>query len=76
MTIQARLLKGSLLTGSGALEKSGVLEQAAFLRLYDKYFPRVYNDARYCCGDAEAADDLAAQTFERALAQRNFYANH
>ena len=37
------------------------------MRLYDEYFPRVYNYVRYRCGDAEAADDLAAQTFERAL---------
>lgn len=73
MTIQARLLKGSLLTGSGVLEKTGGLEQVAFLRLYDEYFPRVYNYARYRCGDAEAADDLTAQTFERALAHLEDY---
>lgn len=73
MTVQARYLKGTLLTGSGALEKAGGPEQVAFLRLYDEYFPRVYNYARYRCGDAETADDLAAQTFERALAHLKDY---
>ena len=34
---------------------------------YDHYFPRVYNDVRYRVGDAETADDLTAQVFERAL---------
>jgi RNA polymerase sigma-70 factor (ECF subfamily) len=33
----------------------------------------VYNYARYRCGDAETADDLAAQTFERALAHLSGY---
>jgi RNA polymerase sigma-70 factor (ECF subfamily) len=73
MTIQARLLKGSLLTGSEALDKTGGPEQVAFLRLYDEYFPRLYNYARYRCGDAETADDLAAQAFERALAHLKDY---
>jgi RNA polymerase sigma factor (sigma-70 family) len=47
------------------------LASADFLRLYDEYFPRVYNYIRYRCanlGDGVAtADDLTAATFERAL---------
>jgi RNA polymerase sigma-70 factor (ECF subfamily) len=73
MTVQARLLKGNLLAGSSMLEKAGGSEQVAFLRLYDEYFPRVYNYARYRCGDAATADDLTAQTFERALAHLKNY---
>jgi len=73
MTVQARISKGFLLTGSGILERTGGSEQLAFVRLYDEYFPRVYNYARYRCGDAEAADDLAAQTFERALSHLKDY---
>jgi RNA polymerase sigma-70 factor, ECF subfamily len=73
MTVQARSLKGNLLAGSGVLEKAVRSEQVAFLRLYDEYFPRVYNYARYRCGDAETADDLTAQTFERALAHLQTY---
>lgn len=67
MTVQARLFKSSMLTGSGVLERASSPEQVAFVQLYDEYFPRVYNYARYRCGDVAAADDLAAQTFERAL---------
>ena len=66
-------MKGNLLAGSGVLEKAVRSEQVAFLRLYDEYFPRVYNYARYRCGDAETADDLTAQTFERALAHLQTY---
>ena len=73
MTVQARLYKSSLLAGSGALERTSSPEQLAFVRLYDEYFPRVYNYARYRCGDAEAADDLAAQTFERALSHLRYF---
>jgi len=73
MTVQARLLNGSLLAGSGSLEWQGRTEQPGFVRLYDEYFPRVYNYARYRCGDAETADDLAAQTFERAFSRLEQY---
>jgi RNA polymerase sigma factor (sigma-70 family) len=73
MTAQARLFNGSLLTGSGSLEWQGRSEQIIFVRLYDEYFSRVYNYARYRCGDAEAADDLAAQTFERAFSRLEQY---
>jgi RNA polymerase sigma-70 factor (ECF subfamily) len=42
-------------------------EPAAFATIYDHYFPRVYNYVRYRVGDAETADDLTAQVFERTL---------
>ncbi len=34
---------------------------------FDQEFPRIYNYVRYRCGDADLADDLTAQAFERAL---------
>ncbi len=66
MTTQARLLKSSLFAGQ-AVDQSQAGDRYAFVRLYDEYFPRVYNYVRYRCGDAATADDLTAQTFERAL---------
>jgi RNA polymerase sigma factor (sigma-70 family) len=50
-----------------ALVAQAVAEPAAFAAIYDHYFPRVYNYVRYRVGDAETADDLTAQVFERAL---------
>jgi RNA polymerase sigma-70 factor (TIGR02952 family) len=51
-----------------ALVARATAEPAAFAAIYDHYFPRVYNYVRYRVGDAVAADDITAQTFERALA--------
>jgi RNA polymerase sigma-70 factor (ECF subfamily) len=73
MTVQARILNGSLLAGAGPLEWREGSGQHVFVRLYDEYFTRVYNYARYRCGDAETADDLAAQTFERAFSRLEQY---
>jgi RNA polymerase sigma-70 factor, ECF subfamily len=67
MTIQARFLKNPLIAGPVAADYGLADDAYAFVRLYDEYFPRVYNYVRYRCGDAATADDLAAQTFERAL---------
>ena len=39
----------------------------AFTPIYRQYFSPVYNYARYRLGDAGAADDITAQTFERVL---------
>lgn len=39
----------------------------AFAALYDHFFARVYNYARYRVHDAQTADDLTAQIFERVL---------
>lgn len=49
------------------------VEPAAFATIYDHYFPRVYNYVRYRVGDAETADDITAQVFERALVNIGSY---
>jgi RNA polymerase sigma factor (sigma-70 family) len=67
MMMQARSLDKSRLAGQPAEAQASRAEARAFLRLYDEFFARVYNYARYRCGDAVIADDLTAQTFERAL---------
>lgn len=38
-----------------------------FAGLYDRYFSRVYNYARYRVGDAASADDAVSRVFEKAL---------
>jgi RNA polymerase sigma-70 factor (ECF subfamily) len=73
MTVQARILKSSLLGDARVQESRDGSQQLVFVRLYDEYFSKVYNYARYRCGDAEAADDLTAQTFERALSRLEDY---
>jgi len=50
-----------------ALVARAAADPAAFAALYDHYFPRVYNYARYRVQDGEAAGDLTAQIFEQAL---------
>ncbi len=47
--------------------------QQQFIRLYDEYYARVYNYTFYRSGDRVTADDLAAQTFERAYIHFNDY---
>jgi RNA polymerase sigma factor (sigma-70 family) len=39
----------------------------AFAQLYDALYSRVYNYARYRCGDPHSAEDLTAQAFEHLL---------
>lgn len=56
-----------------ALAERMAQEPQAFAQLYDRYFGRVYNYLRYRCEDAAQADDLVAQTFERAWARRDSY---
>jgi RNA polymerase sigma-70 factor (ECF subfamily) len=56
-----------------ALVARATAEPAAFAAIYDHYFPRVYNYVRYRVGDAETADDVTAQVFERALAHIGSY---
>jgi RNA polymerase sigma-70 factor (ECF subfamily) len=48
-------------------------EPAAFAAIYDHYFPRIYNYVRYRVNEAQAADDLAAVIFERALLHLDRY---
>lgn len=42
-------------------------DRAAFGEIYDHYLPRVYAFCRLYSGSQEEAEDLTAQTFERAL---------
>jgi RNA polymerase sigma-70 factor, ECF subfamily len=50
-----------------------VTDREAFAALYDLYFPRVYNYARYRVQDPMLADDITAQAFERALSALSRY---
>ena len=49
------------------LAARAMAEPAAFAAIYDHYFPRVYNYVRYRVREADAADDIASQVFERAF---------
>jgi RNA polymerase sigma factor (sigma-70 family) len=42
-------------------------EPGAFGELYEQYFSRVYNYIRCRCFEADTADDLTSQVFERLL---------
>jgi RNA polymerase sigma factor (sigma-70 family) len=50
-----------------ALVTQARADAAAFAALYDHYFSRVFNYVRYRLPDAQTADDVTAQVFERAL---------
>lgn len=63
----------AVLANELALVARAKAEPAAFAAIYDHYFPRVYNYVRYRVGDAEMADDLTAQVFERALVSIGSY---
>lgn len=69
MTIQARSIEKLKISVTGEKLRSEVevISPQEFLVFYDEYFPRVYNYARYRCGEAHTADDLTAAIFERAL---------
>jgi RNA polymerase sigma-70 factor (TIGR02952 family) len=63
----------AVLTNELALVARATAEPAAFAAIYDHYFPRVYNYVRYRVRDAETADDLTAQVFERTLVSIGSY---
>jgi RNA polymerase sigma-70 factor (ECF subfamily) len=48
-------------------------EPAAWTAIYDLYFSRIYNYAMYRLQDAQAADDVTAQVFERLLTKISSY---
>jgi RNA polymerase sigma-70 factor (ECF subfamily) len=50
-----------------------VADSTAFATLYDYYAPRIYTYIRYRVNDIHTAEDLTAQTFERALANLSRY---
>ena len=64
------------LANEAGLVDQAVADPQAFLALYDRYFPAVYNYVRYRCQDAATSDDLTAQIFERALTRLNSYKPH
>jgi RNA polymerase sigma-70 factor (ECF subfamily) len=53
------------LANEQALVDQAAVEPSAFAAIYDYYFPRVYNYARYRVRDAQAAEDITSQVFER-----------
>ena len=63
----------AVLVNELALVARAAAEPAAFAAIYDHYFPRVYNYVRYRVRDAETADDITAQVFERALVSIGSY---
>jgi RNA polymerase sigma-70 factor (ECF subfamily) len=63
----------TLLPNELALVDRATAEPAAFAAIYDHYFPRVYNYVRYRINDADMADELTAQVFERVLTKLNSY---
>ena len=42
-------------------------EPAAFTAIYDLYFSRIYSYALYRLQDAQTADDITSQVFERVI---------
>jgi RNA polymerase sigma-70 factor (ECF subfamily) len=46
---------------------------AAFAKIFDGYFKRVFTYIRYRCDDDALADDMTAQTFERVMARIGDY---
>lgn len=56
-----------------ALVTKAKADSAAFAAIYDHYFSRVYNYARYRLPDAQTTDDLTAEIFERALNSLSSY---
>ncbi|MEJ2266501.1 MAG: sigma-70 family RNA polymerase sigma factor [Anaerolineales bacterium] len=56
-----------------ALVAQAARSPAAFVRLYRRYYPRIYNYMRYRCDDRATAEDLTAQVFERLLSKIGAY---
>jgi RNA polymerase sigma-70 factor (ECF subfamily) len=54
-------------------DESVALDSQTFAQLYDTYLSKVYNFMRYRVGDDAVAEDLTAQTFERALREWRRY---
>jgi RNA polymerase sigma-70 factor (ECF subfamily) len=48
-------------------ERAASGDVKAFTSLYDLFYARIYNYARYRCDDDNVADDLTSQIFERLL---------
>jgi RNA polymerase sigma-70 factor, ECF subfamily len=52
---------------------SGKLDRPAFERLYQEHAQGVFGYLAYRCGDRDLAEDLLAETFERALRGRRLF---
>lgn len=63
-------LTQSLVRGAGGDQ---AVVAVAFAAVFDAYFKRVFTYIRYRCDDDALADDLTAQTFERAMARIGDY---
>jgi RNA polymerase sigma-70 factor (ECF subfamily) len=57
----------NLLANETNLAARAAGEPAAFAAIYDHYFPKVYSYVRYRVNDDDAADEITAQIFEKAL---------
>jgi RNA polymerase sigma-70 factor, ECF subfamily len=62
-----------LLANEMALVARAKVEPAAFAAIYDHYYPRIYAYVRYRVRDAEPAEEITAQVFERVLANLGKY---
>lgn len=49
------------------------ISEADFARIYRLQLPKIYNFFRYRVGDGPIAEDLTAETFEKAWRKRNRY---
>ena len=56
-----------------ALIADSKTDPGAFAEVYDHYFARIYNYARYRVIDPVAADDLTSEVFERVLTKLHTY---
>lgn len=63
----------SALTDELSLVAQARADPAAFAEIYDFYFDRVYNYVRFRVSNAQEADDLTAEIFERVLTKLDTY---
>ncbi len=49
------------------IERARQLDDEAWERIYEQHYPRLYGYLYYRVGDPDLAEDLVAQTFERAV---------
>jgi RNA polymerase sigma-70 factor (ECF subfamily) len=60
-------------TQTGMLSRLAKIAESDFEALYQEELPRVYNFFRYRVGEDQVAEDLTAETFERAWRNREKY---
>ena len=56
-----------------ALVARAQAEPAAFAAIYDHYYPRIFNYVMIRLGEPDAANDVTAQVFEKALSMLDSY---